>query len=377
MREHVDLNSLEQKVLRAKQDGLTDEEISKRYKVNARFIERVMTKCFGVNISYPLSQKRIKRFQPKDFSLEKTTVWSFKSRGDWATHSGKYRGNWSPYIPRNVILRYSKRGDLVLDCFCGSGTTGVECKLTGRNFIGVDINPAAIELAKANVDFSMDTNLFDNEENVFVKFKIGDARNLSFIEDGSVDLICAHPPYSNIIHYTDNLEGDLSFCDVDSFIKEMHKVARENYRVLKDGRFCAILIGDMRKKKHVVPLGFKLIDVYVKAGFAIKEIVIKRQHNCKTTGFWYKSSIKYNFLLLAHEYLIIFKKERSFDNASSNSAVLDAIDGGEIVPVELDRMELLLSGFLTEMIGMIRLLQIWYQDMMVIISVSSMILVNL
>jgi hypothetical protein len=37
-------------------------------------------------------------------------------------------------------------------------------------------------------------------------------------------------------------------------------------------------------------------------------LVIKRQHNCKTTGFWYKNSIKYNFLLLAHEYLPIFEK---------------------------------------------------------------------
>ncbi|MBF0539226.1 MAG: site-specific DNA-methyltransferase, partial [Nitrospirae bacterium] len=41
---------------------------------------------------------------------------------------------------RNVILRYSKDNDLVLDYFCGAGTTGVECKLLNRNFIGIDIN---------------------------------------------------------------------------------------------------------------------------------------------------------------------------------------------------------------------------------------------
>lgn len=44
------------------------------------------------------------------------------------------------------------------------------------------------------------------------------------------------------------------------------------------------------------------------AGFRLKELVIKRQHNCKTTGFWYENSIRYNFLLLAHEYLLIFEK---------------------------------------------------------------------
>jgi hypothetical protein len=61
----------------------------------------------------------------------------------------------------------------------------------------------------------------------------------------------------------------------------------------------------------VIPLGFQLINVYLGAGFKLRELVIKRQHNCKTTGFWYKNSIKYNFLLLAHEYLPIFEKPKN------------------------------------------------------------------
>src|SRR3989442_15932075 len=59
---------------------------------------------------------------PKDYSPEEFTVWSFPSRGDWATHSGKYRGKWSPYIPQNVILKFSRRGVAVLGHMCGSGT---------------------------------------------------------------------------------------------------------------------------------------------------------------------------------------------------------------------------------------------------------------
>ena len=74
---------------------------------------------------------------------------------------------------------------------------------------------------------------------------------------------------------------------MDDFLNEMLKVARESFRVLKPNRQCAILIGDMRRQKHVIPLGFKLINVYLDAGFKLRELVIKRQHNCKTTGFWY------------------------------------------------------------------------------------------
>ena len=44
------------------------------------------------------------------------------------------------------------------------------------------------------------------------------------------------------------------------------------------------------------------------AGFKTKEIIIKEQHNCKATGFWKTNSVKYNFLLLAHEYLFVFRK---------------------------------------------------------------------
>ncbi|MCD6595349.1 methyltransferase domain-containing protein, partial [bacterium] len=211
-----------------------------------------MTRQLGINVSNSVKKKKIKTLQPKKFNLEKSTVWSFKSRGSWATHNGSYRGNWSPYIPRNLIIKYSKPGDLVLDYFCGSGTTAVECKLLNRDFIGIDINPNAIELAKENVDFD-DNDLFNNDgKKSDIKLLVGDARNLNFIEDDSVDLICSHPPYANIIHYTDNNSNDLSNYNVNGFLDEIEKVANESYRVLKNGHYCCILIGDMRKNKNVI-----------------------------------------------------------------------------------------------------------------------------
>ena len=305
---------LQKSILQEKIKGTPDIEIGKKYGVTFRYIEKLITKSQGINISALNVHKKIKTLYPKDFQEEQTTVWSFKQRGKWATHSGEYRGNWSPYIPRNVILKYSKPGETVLDYFCGAGTTAVEAKLLGRKCIALDINGKAIELAKKNLDFPIKSHqltFIDGKNNLQIyepELMINDARDLSFLEDGAVDLICAHPPYSNIIQYTDSKKDDLSYLDINDFLKEMTKVARESFRVLKPGRQCAILIGDTRKKKHIIPLGFKLIDVYLKAGFRLKELVIKRQHNCKTTGFWYTNSIKYNFLLLAHEYLTIFEK---------------------------------------------------------------------
>ncbi len=63
-----------------------------------------------------LQQKwTISKFAPTTFTPETTTVWSFPDRGDWATHLGNYRGNWLPYIPRNLILRYTAPGEVVLN----------------------------------------------------------------------------------------------------------------------------------------------------------------------------------------------------------------------------------------------------------------------
>ena len=71
-----------------------------------------------------------------NFKLEMTTVWSFPKRGNWATHSGMYRGNWSPYVPRNLILKFTAEHDWILDQFMGSGTTFKEVSAnTMRNII--------------------------------------------------------------------------------------------------------------------------------------------------------------------------------------------------------------------------------------------------
>lgn len=246
--------------------------------------------------------KKITKWEPEDFEMEMTTHWSFPKRGDWATHDAKWRGNWSPYIPRNLLLRYSQPGDMVLDQFAGGGTTLVEAKLLNRNIIGVDVNDTALDRCREKIDFDHDG------ANGKVYLHKGDARNLDFIPDEKIDFICTHPPYADIIKYSDDLENDLSRCNVKDFLVEMEKVAYESYRVLKKGKFCAVLMGDTRKKGCMIPMSFEVMKIFQQAGFTLKEIIIKEQHNCRATGYWKTNSVKYNFLLIAHEYLFVFKK---------------------------------------------------------------------
>lgn len=246
--------------------------------------------------------KKIKKWEPDDFDLEMTTHWSFPVRGDWATHDAKWRGNWSPYIPRNIILRYSKEGDLILDQFAGGGTTLVEAKLLNRDIIGVDVNDVALNRCREKIDFEHDG------ANGKVYIHKGNARNLDFIEDNSIDLICTHPPYANIISYSEDIPEDMSLLKVKEFLHAMKDVAMESYRVLKKDKFCAVLMGDTRQKGHMIPMSFEVMKIFEETGFKLKELIIKEQHNCKATGYWKTNSVKYNFLLIAHEYLFVFKK---------------------------------------------------------------------
>lgn len=239
------------------------------------------------------------KFEPNNFVPESTTMWSFPDRGNWATHSGMYRGNWSPYVPRNLILRYSEQGDWILDQFMGSGTTLVEAKILNRNAVGVDINTQSVSISKANLDFECKTSSKILTYN-------GNATDLRFLKDEQIDLICTHPPYANIVKYSKGLSGDLSVFDIDEFLGAMLKVAVECYRVLKPGKMCAVMIGDVRKHGKVVPLGFEVMKLFLKAGFENKEIIIKEQHNCKSTNYW--ANKNNNFLLLAHEYIFVFQK---------------------------------------------------------------------
>ena len=262
-------------------------------------------------VKIPLrGEREVKIFQPESFELEGTTVWSFPNRGRWATHEGNYRGNWAPQIPRNLILRYTQQGEYVLDPMVGSGTTLIECKLLGRNGIGVDVNYDALMLAFDRLNFEP-KNLFEVLPNSQIKLFLGDARNLDCIQNESIDLIATHPPYANIITYSKNksIDGDISqIRSIDKYLDAIEEIANECYRVLKPGRHCAILIGDTRKHKHYIPIAFRVMERFLKVGFILKEDIIKVQWNMKKTRECWSIKKNNDFLLIYHEHLFIFRK---------------------------------------------------------------------
>jgi len=266
-----------------------------------------------------VSQKHIiEEWEPPDFSLKRTTVWDFPRRGEWAVHQNDYRGNWPPLVPRNLILRYSNKGETILDPFVGGGTTLIEAWLNGRKSFGLDVSPIAIRTTQERIK-EMDRQSRQNcKRRLAGKLKPlvikGDAREVKHVlskfnvDDGSVKLACLHPPYLNSLRYTDTIEEDLShISDENVFCTEIQKVASQIYDLVADDGICAVLIGDVKRKKKVVPLGFMVMQRFQQQHFRLKDIIIKVQHKDSSTRFWYTKRQKIDYLI-AHEYLFIFSK---------------------------------------------------------------------
>jgi len=253
----------------------------------------------------PQLNREIKKWKD-DQEIQRTTVWKFVKRGTWAVHEGRYRGNFPPQVPHNIIRRYTSKKEIVLDPFVGGGTTLIESWILGRKSIGLDVSPHAISISRKRITEMAERAPKGTLDPAFKPMICeGDARDLDFIEDGTVDLICTQPPYLNVLKYTNKNPNDLSHLkDEEKFCREFRKAGEEMFRVLKEGGKCAVQIGDARKNKRLIPLGFLVFDELLSIDFQIKDIVVKLQYADRSSAF-YKNL---DNMLIAHEYIFIMNK---------------------------------------------------------------------
>ena len=265
----------------------------------------------------PVLDHEVKYWGPQTFQPSTGTVWDFPQRGDWAVHSSDYRGNWPPQLVRNLILRFTSPGDLILDAFVGGGTTLIEAWLLGRKSAGIDLSKLALQTTRSKL-FAMarlakNDPRFDLSDELSPKVICGDALQLESlaskngITTGTVNLVCAHPPYLDSLRYTDDTHRDLSCIrDPGIFYDRIEEFACQASTMLAPKGVCALLMGDVRKNGRLVPLAFDSATRFCLAGLNLEAIVIKTQNHDRTTEF-YRDTGK-DRLLLTHEYLFILRK---------------------------------------------------------------------
>lgn len=228
-----------------------------------------------------------------------TTLWSYPSQ-HYVGRDGRrmqgdkdYLGATPSWVVWQVLQRYTREGDRVLDPFCGSGTTLDVCRDLGREGIGFDLAPPREDIERA------------------------DARALP-LADSSVDCVFMDPPYASHIAYSQE-EDCIGRLDGKEYLAAMDLAIAEAHRVLRDRRYMAIYVSDSWKKRKgadpgsgsgtFLPIGFELWGRLTKRFRGIDIICVERRNSKLARGNWRKAAEEGNFYLRGFNYLLIAKKE--------------------------------------------------------------------
>jgi DNA modification methylase len=289
------------------------------------------------------------------------SVWDFGRAGkaNYSVHKiGEYPSKIRPMVFANIVERFSKEGDVILDPFCGCGTLAVEAKLQGRSSINYDVNSNAIELTKkklaaldkkemisatkglirdlekdfqtvlGNGDKAKKSKLkqiqakkeakrlekrlkkISDDNSCFHKSKhkaeVHDARKLN-LNDESIDSVITDIPYASMIKYSDLGEDLSTIEDYGCFTEELAKSFKEIVRVLKKGSYCVIFTADYRvgAARRILPVHSDVIQIMQKLGLVLFDTYIWRYYR---SGGFRPFGAKPFQAMNVHTYILVFYK---------------------------------------------------------------------
>ncbi len=240
------------------------------------------------------------------------SIWILDKRDKSGAHNSGYWGNFIPQIPNQFLRRYTKKGEWVLDPFLGSGTTLIECKRLGRNGVGIELLPKVAKLAEKNIG---------KEENPFeIKTEIinSDSTKLNFSSElkkrgiKSVQFLIMHPPYWDIIKFSENKKDLSNAKSLKEFLKKFGDIVDATYPVLDKGRYFAVVIGDKYSSGEWIPLGFYTMQEVLKRGYKLKSTIVKNFEETKgkmnQKELWRYRALVGGFYIFKHEYIFLFQK---------------------------------------------------------------------
>jgi DNA modification methylase len=274
------------------------------------YIQRLIKSLTQVKTS-KINDLNLNRWKEYDGILT-DSLWIVEKRDNSGAHNAGYWGNFIPQIPNQFLQRYTKTGEWILDTFLGSGTTLIECKRLCRNGIGIEINPKVVELANNNISRE------NNPSKIRTEIITADCTILNYEENlkklgvKSVQLVIMHPPYWDIIKFSDK-PNDLSNAkNIEIFLHQMGLVIENSLKVLDKDRYCVLVIGDKYSGGEWIPLAFYTMQEFIKRGYKLKSTIIKNFEETKgkmnQKELWRYRALSGGFYVFKHEYIFLFKK---------------------------------------------------------------------
>lgn len=251
----------------------------------------------------------------KEIDLNVDSLWIIDERDKSGKHANVYHGNFVPQIPNQLIRRYTQKGDTVMELFSGGGTTLFECESLGRDYIGYDINKQILKYVAEKMAGCHTIRYTNCECDVTDQVLFKEQTDKICQERGidKVDFLIAHPPYLDIVKFTQDKRDLSQISSLDVFLDKFLIAMTNGISYLKKGKYFAVVGGDIYKQSEVVPLAFYMMNV-IKQNFNVKMkgIIIKNIEGNKgklgTQDIWKYRALKSDYFLFKHEYIFVFKK---------------------------------------------------------------------
>lgn len=240
------------------------------------------------------------------------SLWIIPQRDNSGAHSAHYHGNFVPQIVRQLLFRYTKKGDYVLDPFSGSGTTLIEAQRMERNSIGIELQETVANEAINRIrteqrngiiadTFIDDSRTFDTDR-IIATYKID-----------KVQFIIYHPPYWDILKFSNDPNDLSNSSTINEFLNNYRLVVKNTCKILDDGRYCAVVIGDKYAHGQIIPLGFYCMRLMQNEGLTLKATIIKNFEETKgkanQKALWRQRALQNGLYVFKHEYIFVFRKE--------------------------------------------------------------------
>ena len=251
----------------------------------------------------------------KETDINVDSLWLIDKRDSSGKHTNTYHGNFIPQIPYQLISRYTNPKDVVLELFTGGGTTLFECEKLLRYYIGFDINKQALLEIKSKMKNTKLPYVINNCDVVDInKFEKCMNKSLERLKRKKVDFLIAHPPYLDIIKFTNQKEDLSNISNINVFIEKLMIAFDNALAYLEKGKYFSVVMGDIYKNSQVVPLGFYTMGA-IQNTFKVKlkGIIVKNIEGNKgkleSHGIWKYRALKSDYFIFKHEYIFVFKKE--------------------------------------------------------------------
>lgn len=245
------------------------------------------------------------------------SLWLLGARDKTGPHVGDYWGNFVPQIPNQIMRRFTRRGEIVVDLFSGMGTTLIECRHLGRHGIGVELAESVAAQSRQRIEQAA------NPYQVTTQVVVGDSTQpdtrervrtmLRALGSDYADCLFLHPPYYDVIPFSDDPRDLSNAPDIPTFLARFQAAVANAFDLLRPSRFLALVIGDTYARSEWVPLGFECMQVCRAVGFQLKAINVKdiqgnERGKGKSENLWRYRALKQGFYVFKHEYVMVFRK---------------------------------------------------------------------